>query len=185
MTASLNTREPVVLERDTDAVLIPAGTPVRIPAGTEVVITQALGGTFTVFVNGNLARIEAKDADALGVEVEQQAAQPKTADGPVDPDEVWAQLKTCYDPEIPVDVVELGLIYDMTVEPTDEGGNRVKVTMTLTAPGCGMGEYLKADVEQKVRSVKNVTDAEIEMTFDPPWDRDRMSDAAKLALGMY
>lgn len=181
----LNTREPIVLERDTDAVLIPAGTPVRIPAGTEVVITQALGGTFTVFVNGNLARIEAKDADALGIEVERQEAAPKTADGPVDPDAVWAQLKTCYDPEIPVDIVELGLIYGMAVEPTDAGGNLVKVTMTLTAPGCGMGEYLKADVEQKVRSVRNVTDAEVELTFDPPWDRDRMSDAAKLALGMY
>jgi probable FeS assembly SUF system protein SufT len=178
-------REPVILERDTDAVLIPAGQPVRIPGGTEVVITQALGGTFTVFVNGNLARIEAKDADALGIEVETQDDTPETADGPVDQDAVWVQLKTCYDPEIPVDIVELGLIYQLEVEPTDAGGNRVKVLMTLTAPGCGMGEYLKADVEQKVRSVKNVTDVDVEMTFDPPWDRNRMSDAAKLALGMY
>jgi probable FeS assembly SUF system protein SufT len=178
-------REPVILERDTDAVLIPAGQPVRIPGGTEVVITQALGGTFTVFVNGNLARIEAKDADALGIEVETQDDSPKTADGPVDEEEIWAKLKTCYDPEIPVDIVELGLIYELDVDATDAGGNRVKVLMTLTAPGCGMGEYLKADVEQKVRSVKNVTDVDVEMTFDPPWDRNRMSDAAKLALGMY
>lgn len=180
----LNTREPVILERDCDAVLIPAGQPVRIPGGTEVVITQALGGTFTVFVNGNLARIEAKDADALGIEVETAEAASKTADGPVDEQEVWTQLKTCYDPEIPVDIVELGLIYGVEIEPL-EGANRVKVTMTLTAPGCGMGEYLKADVEQKVQSVKNVTETEVELTFDPPWDRDRMSDAAKLALGMY
>lgn len=180
----LNTREPVILERDCDAVLIPAGQLVRIPGGTEVVITQALGGTFTVFVNGNLARIEAKDADALGIEVETTEAVSKTADGPVDEQEVWTQLKTCYDPEIPVDIVELGLIYGVEIEPL-EGANRVKVTMTLTAPGCGMGEYLKADVEQKVQSVKNVTETEVELTFDPPWDRDRMSDAAKLALGMY
>jgi probable FeS assembly SUF system protein SufT len=180
-----NTREPIVLERDTDAVLIPAGTPVRIPGGTEVTVTQALGGTFTVFVNGNLARIDAKDADALGMEVEQQEQAQKTADGPVDEEQVWAQLKTVYDPEIPVDIVELGLIYEMKVTPTDAGGNRVDVTMTLTAPGCGMGEYIKADVEQKVASVKNVTDTNVELTFDPPWDRTRMSDAAKLALGMY
>jgi probable FeS assembly SUF system protein SufT len=180
-----NTREPIVLERDTDAVLIPAGTPVRIPGGTEVTVTQALGGTFTVFVNGNLARIEGKDADALGLEVEAQDQGPKTADGPVDEEQVWAQLKTVFDPEIPVDIVELGLIYEMKVTPTDTGGNRVDVTMTLTAPGCGMGEYIKADVEQKVASVKNVTDTNVELTFDPPWDRTRMSDAAKLALGMY
>lgn len=176
----LHSREPVILERDTDAVLIPAGQPVRIPGGTEVVITQALGGSFTVFVNGNLARIEAKDADALGVEIEQKDAAPKTADGPVDPEQVWAQLKTVYDPEIPVDIVELGLIYDLKIED-----NTVRVVMTLTAPGCGMGEYIAADVEQKVRSVDNVLDAKIELTFDPPWDRTMMSDAAKLALGMY
>jgi probable FeS assembly SUF system protein SufT len=181
----LNTREPIVLERDTDAVLIPAGTPVRIPGGTEVTITQSLGGTFTVFVNGNLARIDGKDADALGLEVETQSAQPKTADGPVDENAVWAQLKTVYDPEIPVDIVELGLIYEMKVTPTDAGGNRVDVTMTLTAPGCGMGEYIKQDVEQKVASVPNVTDTQVELTFDPPWDRTMMSDTAKLALGMY
>lgn len=176
----MHSREPIVLERDTDAVLIPAGQPVRIPGGTEVVITQALGGSFTVFVNGNLARIEAKDADALGVEIEQTDATPKTADGPVDEEQVWAQLKTVYDPEIPVDIVELGLIYDLKVED-----HTVKVVMTLTAPGCGMGEYIAADVEQKVRSVDNVLDAKIELTFDPPWDRTMMSDAAKLALGMY
>ncbi len=173
-------REPVILERDTDAVLIPAGQPVRIPGGTEVVVTQALGGSFTVFVNGNLARIEAKDADALGLEVERQDRTPKTADGPVDEKEVWDVLKTCYDPEIPVDIVELGLIYGLDIED-----NKVKITMTLTAPGCGMGEYLKADVEQKVKLVKNVLDAEVEMTFDPPWDRDRLSETAKLQLGMF
>ena len=181
----LNTREPIVLERDTDAVLIPAGTPVRIPGGTEVTITQALGGTFTVFVNGNLARIDGQDADALGLEVEAKSAQPKTADGPVDENAVWAQMKTVYDPEIPVDIVELGLIYEMKVAPTDAGGNRVDITMTLTAAGCGMGDYIKQDVEQKVASVPNVTDVHVEMTFDPPWDRSRMSDTAKLALGMY
>jgi probable FeS assembly SUF system protein SufT len=180
-----NTREPIILERDTDAVLIPAGTPVRIPGGTEVNITQALGGTFTVFVNGNLARIDGKDADALGLEVETQEQAQKTADGPVDENAVWAQLKTVFDPEIPVDIVELGLIYKMEVEPTDAGGNKVKVVMTLTAPGCGMGEYIKQDVEQKVMSVPNVTDYDVELTFDPPWDRTMMSDNAKLALGMY
>lgn len=173
-------REPIVLERDCDAVLIPAGTPVRIPAGTEAVITQSLGGSFTVFVNGNLAQIDGKDADALGIEVERKDEAPRTADGPVDEDEVWTVLKTCYDPEIPVDIVELGLVYECEVKD-----NAVSVVMTLTAPGCGMGEYLKADVEQKLRALPNVTDVEVELTFDPPWDRDRMSDAAKLALGMF
>lgn len=181
----LNTREPIILERDCDAALIPAGTPVRIPGGTEVVVTQSLGGSFTVFVNGNLARIEGKDADALGLEIEAGTERKKTADGPVDEDALWARMKTCYDPEIPVDIVELGLIYKCKVEPTEAGGNKVSVVMTLTAPGCGMGEYLKADVEQKLRAVPNVTDVDVELTFDPPWDRSRMSEAAKLALGMY
>lgn len=181
----LDTHQTVVLERDCDAVLIPAGTPVSIPGGTEVMITQALGGSFTVFVNGNLARIEGKDADALGMETGAGSDElPKTADGPVDEDELWAQLKTCYDPEIPVDIVELGLIYECSVEPTEAGGNRVSVVMTLTAPGCGMGEFIRADVEQKIRNVKNVTEVDVELTFDPPWDRHRMSDAAKLTLGM-
>ena len=179
-----NTREPIVLERDTDAVLIPAGTPVRIPGGTEVTVTQSLGGTFTVFVNGNLARIDGKDADALGLEIEEQHQGKKTADGPVDEKAVWAQLKTVFDPEIPVDIVELGLIYKMEVTEGD-GTNKVDITMTLTAAGCGMGEYIKQDVENKVATVPNVTDVHVDLTFDPPWDRTMMSDTAKLALGMY
>ena len=179
-----NTREPIILERDTDAVLIPAGTPVRIPGGTEVTVTQSLGGTFTVFVNGNLARIDGKDADALGYEIEQESQQQKTADGPVDENAVWAQLKTVYDPEIPVDIVELGLIYEMKITEGDNT-NRVDITMTLTAAGCGMGEYIKQDVEQKVASVPNVTEVKVDLTFDPPWSREMMSDTAKLALGMY
>jgi probable FeS assembly SUF system protein SufT len=179
--------EKVEILRDVDAVLIPLGTPVTIPEGTLVSITQELGGSFTVIVNANLARIDAANADALGRDATKPATEvaPRTASGPVDEEELWAVLKTCYDPEIPVNIVDLGLVYDCHVVDTDEGGNHVDIVMTLTAPGCGMGPFIVEDVRQKVLSVANVTDVNVELTFEPPWDRSMMSDEAKLQLGLF
>ncbi len=178
----------VTVKRDVNAALIPLGTPVTIPEGSEVHIVQELGGSYTVSVNSNLARIEGKDADALGLhELSPEPADSAThaADGPVNVDEVWEVLKTCYDPEIPVNIVDLGLIYDCLVADSGEVGGRVTVIMTLTAPGCGMGPFIVEDVRSKAASVKNVTDVHVELVFDPPWDRTMMSDEARLQLGMF
>lgn len=183
------TGQMITTTRDIDAILIPLGTPVIIPENAQVAITQELGGTYTVSVNGNLARVEGKDADALGLGDAQQkkavVAEVKTADGPVDEALVWKALKTCYDPEIPVNIVDLGLIYDVLIIDTDEGGNHIEVTMTLTAAGCGMGPFIVDDVRAKTLDIENVTDVHVELVFDPPWDKAMMSDEAKLQLGMF
>lgn len=187
----MSTGDLITITRDVAAVLIPLGTPVTIPEGAQVRITQELGGSYTVSVSGNLARIDGKDADALGDAVatkresEEKKSDAVAADGPVDLDAVWQVLKTCYDPEIPVNIVDLGLVYDAHVVDTDEGGNHVEIIMTLTAPGCGMGPFIVEDVRQKVLSVENVTDVHVELVFDPPWDRSMMSDEARLQLGMF
>lgn len=179
----------VTIKRDVDAALIPLGTPVTIPEGSEVHIVQELGGSYTVSVNSNLVRIDGKDADALGLH--ERTPEPADtdvhphADGPVNVDEVWEILKTCYDPEIPVNIVDLGLIYDCLVAESGETGGKVTVIMTLTAPGCGMGPFIVDDVRNKAASVKNVTDVHVELVFDPPWDRTMMSDEARLQLGMF
>ncbi|NWF35448.1 putative Fe-S cluster assembly protein SufT [Mariprofundus sp. KV] len=185
--------DTITTTRDVDAILIPLGTPVTIPAGALVLITQELGGSYTVSVGGNLARIEGKDADALGLgETDEQkaASAAKTdehiaVDGPVDEQDVWAVLRTCYDPEIPVNIVDLGLVYDVHVVEDDEGGNHVDIVMTLTAPGCGMGPFIVDDVRAKTLSVDNVSGVEVELVFDPAWDRSMMSDEARLQLGMF
>jgi probable FeS assembly SUF system protein SufT len=176
--------ETRTLLRDCEALLVPVGNCVGLHKGTEVVIVQALGGTYTVNVNGNLVRIENKDADALGLEAERIDETPKTADGPVDEEQVWEALRQCYDPEIPVNIADLGLVYKCNIVPL-EGGNRVEVEMTLTAPGCGMGPILVEDVRARLLAVKNVTEVQVELVFDPPWDRSMMSEAAKLQLGMF
>jgi probable FeS assembly SUF system protein SufT len=183
----VTTGELITVSRDVDAILIPLGTPVTIPEGAQVRITQELGGSYTVSVNGNLARIEGKDAEALGqADVsEEKGAEKKAATGPVDKDEIWEVLRTCYDPEIPVNIVDLGLVYDCHIVDTDEGDNHVEVVMTLTAPGCGMGPFIVDDVRQKVLSVDNVSDVHVELVFEPPWDRSMMTDEAKLKLGMF
>lgn len=181
--------EPITVWRDCDAVLIPAGTPISIPEGSVVFITQALGGSYTVNVNGNLARIAPKDADALGFDASEQPVPVKTkelvGDGKVNEDEIWEQLKTCYDPEIPINIVELGLIYQCNITPMGADGNRVDILMTLTAVGCGMGQFLADDVQSKVATVDNVTDVQVELTFDPPWSQEMMSEAAKIQTGLY
>lgn len=181
----------VTTARDCEAILIPVGTPIMVPAGSLVYITQSLGGSYTININGNLARVAPKDADALGMEatagasVDDPARRPLTGDGTVDEALVWGQLKTCYDPEIPIDIVELGLVYKCEITPKQGGGNHVEVLMTLTAPGCGMGEFLAEDVRNKVAQVGNVTSVNVELTFDPPWSQEMMSEAARLATGMY
>ncbi|MBN4078420.1 putative Fe-S cluster assembly protein SufT [Gammaproteobacteria bacterium AH-315-C21] len=174
----------IPLKRDCKATLIPVGTEITIPSATQVVVTQALGGSFTVNVAGNLARIAGEDADALGLEYTLIKKDITDVDGPVDIEQVWEQLRTCYDPEIPVNIVELGLIYECKTTELEDGGNQVNITMTLTAPGCGMGPILVDDAHSKVMSVKNVTEVHCELVFDPPWDQGMMSEAARLQTGL-
>ncbi|MFO8141069.1 MAG: putative Fe-S cluster assembly protein SufT [Marinobacter sp.] len=176
-------REVVLTKREVEARLVPSGTEIMIPSDTFVTITQSLGGTFTVAVNGNLARIEGQNADALGKQpLESSFETPE--DGSVNENQVWEALRNCYDPEIPVNVVELGLIYNCTIENGAEGGNHVHITMTLTAAGCGMGPVITEDVKFKVEHVPNVDKVTVELTFDPPWNNDMLTDEAKLELGM-
>lgn len=177
----MNSVEIILLRRDCDAFLIPSGARIYLPQGSEVTITQSLGGSYTVNIYGNLARIEGKDADALGKEIV-VTIDHQSVDIALD-DLVWIQLKTCYDPEIPVNIVDLGLIYSCVVTPLQEK-NRVDITMTLTAPGCGMGPVLAAEVKQKILAVRDIGDVNVEIVFDPPWDQSRMSDVAKLQLGL-
>lgn len=182
---SANEGDTVVLKRDTPAVLIPAGTPVNVPEGTEVRITQALGGTYTLNIHGNLVRIEGKDADAIGVDPEElKTAQAEDPNDPLTEEKIWEAMKRVYDPEIPVNIVELGLIYELALSKGEDGGNHIYIEMTLTAPGCGMGDFLRQDVINNVGALPGVDSLDVEMVFDPPWDFSRMSEAAKLQLGV-
>ena len=176
--------EPVTFSRDCDAVLIPSGDPVTLPAGTYGFLTQALGGSFTVYIEGNLFRIAGIDADAIGKEPLKPPEVPENASESDIEAVVWEQLRTCFDPEIPINVVDLGLIYECVVEPTDDGKRVVYVKMTLTAPGCGMGDILAADVREKIELVPTVERAEVELVFDPPWNQSMMSEAARLEAGL-
>ena len=179
--------EPVRFERDCPAVMVPQGENVTLPAGSIGYITQALGGSWTVFVEGNLFRIAGRDADAIGKEPPLEIELP---DGAGDEDVerlVWKQLRTCFDPEIPINVVDLGLVYSAEVKPSPEqaGKRLVEVRMTLTAPGCGMGEILVDDVRSKLELIPTVAEADVELVFDPPWTREMMSEAARLETGMF
>jgi probable FeS assembly SUF system protein SufT len=176
--------EPVTLRRACEAVMVPLGDTVNLPAGLDVAITQSLGGSFTVYVDGNLYRIAGKDADALGREPEPAPEIPVGATQEQIEALVWDQMKSCYDPEIPIDVVELGLIYDCSLKTVAEGRYEVDVVMTLTAPGCGMGGVLVADVKDKVEHIPVVDVARVELVFDPPWNASMMSEAARLQTGM-
>ena len=170
--------------RDVVASEIPAGTKFTIPAGARLQITQSLGGSYTVMVPmGYLARIDGKDADAIGEKPERKPTDKARAEKPVE-DLCWDQLRTCYDPEIPVNIVDLGLVYRVQLTPLPEGGNKVEVTFTLTAPGCGMGDVLREDIRQKLLTVPGIHEADVQILFDPPWSRSMMSAAAKLQLGM-
>src|SRR3989442_14246652 len=173
---------PIVLARDCDAKRIRSGACGVLPGGQRVEIAQSLGGQFTVTTDGGgLFRIAGKDADALGQQP--AAAAAAAVEGPFDEQRVWEQLKTVFDPEIPVNLVDLGLIYRCEAVPLPEGGHRVEVDMSMTAPGCGMGDVLKEDVRRKIQGLPGVHDARVEVVWDPPWDPSRMSDAARLQLG--
>jgi len=170
-------QDTIEVQRDCEATLIPSGVKVTLQKGSLVYITQALGNSYTVYVNGNLARVAGKDGDALNMII-MDDLDVNEMDGTAE-DKVWELLKTCFDPEIPVNVVDLGLVYECKID-----GGQVEIKMTLTAPGCGMGPVLIADVEQKIRGIREVTDVKIELVFEPPWNRSMMSDVAKLQLGM-
>jgi probable FeS assembly SUF system protein SufT len=182
--------EQKILTRDVEASVVPIGTKVTLQKGETAHITQSLGGTYTVIVNGNMFRIESKDADALGLEVTAASAS-TTAAAPTGPltqeqleKKVWESLKTCYDPEIPVNIVDLGLIYDCHLTPIGENNYKADVKMTLTAPGCGMGPVLAQDVQNKLISLEPIDEANVELVWDPPWNQGMMTEAAKLQLGL-
>jgi len=179
----MQSHKQVTTTRDIEAAEIPSGTKIRIASGTSVAIVQSLGGSFTVLTPyGYMARVDGKDGDAIGEQVLEEnaaAGSDKTVE-----ELCWDQLKTCYDPEIPVNIVDLGLVYKCAVTPLPDGGNKVEVRFTLTAPGCGMGDVLREDIRKKIASVPGVSEADVQVLFDPPWNLGMMSDAAKLQLGM-
>jgi probable FeS assembly SUF system protein SufT len=176
--------EPVVLKRDVQAIVVPAGMQIDLQKGALVYITQAMGGSFTIYHEGNLFRIAGEDADSLGKEPLTPPVLPENATDEEFTKLVWDQMRTIYDPEIPVNIVDLGLIYDCKVARDTNGDRSVTVIMTLTAPGCGMGEILVEDVREKVSIIPTVAKTEVELVFDPPWDRDMMTEAAQLELGL-
>ena len=173
-------KESIRLLRDVDAYMIPSGDEVKLLAGNLVKVTQALGGNYTVIMNGNMVQITSENADALGIELkEEKTTKPK---GDLE-QQIWDQLKTCYDPEIPVNIVELGLIYDLKIEDSQEG-KEVMIKMTLTAPGCGMGPVIADEVDRKVNGLEGVENVSVELVWEPMWNRDMMSEEAQLELGM-
>lgn len=169
--------------REVEATLIPSGTKVKLQQGTQAFVTQALGNSYTVYVNGNLVRIAGTDGDALGLVI-LDLPDVNEMEGSIE-DKIWTQLKTSYDPEIPVNIVDLGLVYECNILPLGMNDFCVEIKMTLTAVGCGMGPVLIGEVEEKIRQIHGVTDVNVELVFDPPWNRDKMSDEAKLQLGMF
>src|ERR1043166_8980673 len=175
----------VELTRDCEASEIPAGTVTTLPAGTPVDITQTLGGSYTVHaMGGGLFRIAAKDADALGLKAEAQTAQAAAVEGPVDEKAIWEILRNCYDPEIPVNIVDLGLVYDMKIAPLPSGRSAVAVKMTLTAPGCGMGGAIAGDAQQKLMGLPGVEEANVEIVWDPPWHQSMITEQGRKVLGL-
>lgn len=178
-------KRAVFLSRDTFALMVPSGARVMLHQGTEVEITQSLGNAFSVNVFGNLMRIDGRDADALGEVVTDPLAD--LPDGATVDDKVMAQLHTVYDPEIPVNIVDLGLIYrvDINKDPNNPDCYQVDIDMTLTAPGCGMGPVIAGEAKGRIETIPEVSRVHVEMVFDPPWDQDKMSDVAKLQLGMF
>jgi probable FeS assembly SUF system protein SufT len=173
------------LSREVIATQIPSGDRTPLPAGTQVMIHQTLGGSFTVQSDFGLFRIDNKDADALGEKIADTAVSAATLDGGApDPEAIWDQLKMVYDPEIPVNIVDLGLVYSMDIEKKDDGGHKVQVAMTLTAPGCGMGPAIAEDAKSKILLVPGVSDADVRITWDPPWNQQMISEEGKMKLGL-
>ena len=176
------------LSRDAEAIQIPSGNKTTIPAGTQGVITQTLGGSYTIATYQGLARIAEKDLDALGLNRPQPSngTTPSSTGtvGEVDDKAVWDQLRQCYDPEIPVNIVDLGLVYDCQLKPSENGGTKVEVKMTLTAPGCGMGPAIAHDAQSKIMSIEGVDEAQVDLVWDPPWNQNMISEAGRMKLGM-
>jgi probable FeS assembly SUF system protein SufT len=177
--------EPFVVNREVRAVMVPAGVEVNLKPGQAGYITQALGGSFTVYLEGNLFRISGGDADAIGKESVKTPELPPNATEEDVRKLAWDQMRSCYDPEIPINIVELGLVYECDVKSNDDGTRTVEIQITLTAPGCGMGDVLVDDVKDKVQLIPTVREARVELTFDPPWNQTMMSEAARLQTGMF
>jgi len=179
--------EETELTRDVEAIQIPSGDLIHLPTGTKVMITQSLGGTYTVATQFGLARIKAENADALGIDLEaeknkQSAAEEAIAQGDKE-GAVWEQLKLVFDPEIPVNIVDLGLVYDCQIKE-EEGESNVEVKMTLTAPGCGMGPTIAADAQSKILMLDGIDNAQVDLVWDPVWNQDMISEEGKMKLGM-
>jgi probable FeS assembly SUF system protein SufT len=176
--------EPITLSRACEVIEIPSGIRGSLPAGAVVRIMQSLGSGYTVTTDrGYMYRVDAKDTDAVGLSNALTAQAPAVHEGALTKQMVWDQLKTVYDPEIPVNIVDLGLVYSCVIAPLEQDGNRIHIKMSMTAPGCGMGNVLKADVESKLSRLPGVKEVYVEVVFDPPWHPGLMSDAAKLQLG--
>jgi probable FeS assembly SUF system protein SufT len=177
--------EPFVVNREVKAVIVPAGQEVNLKPGQAGYITQSLGGSFTLYIDGNLFRLSGEDADAIGQE---KMAAPELAPGASEEDVkklAWDQMRTCYDPEIPINIVDLGLVYECEVQLREDGTRTVDVKITLTAPGCGMGDILVDDVRDKIGRIPTVSEVRVELTFDPPWNQSMMTEAARLQTGMF
>jgi probable FeS assembly SUF system protein SufT len=177
--------EPFIVNREVRAVLVPAGAEVKLKPSQTGYITQALGGSFTVYVEGNLFRIAGEDAEAIGKQAVKAPELPPNATEEDVRKLAWDQMRTCYDPEIPINIVDLGLVYECNVTPNEDGTRTVEVQITLTAPGCGMGDILVADVRDKIGRIPTVREARVSLTFDPPWNQSMMSEAARLQTGMF
>ena len=180
----MNGNNEIELKRDCEAIQIPAGLKTTIPAGTRVIITQSLGGSYTIACDYGLFRISEENAEALGLEPRSSLEKGEKAGEQVDEEEVWEQLRTVYDPEIPVNIVDLGLVYDCQVVTSPDSGTRVDVKMTLTAPGCGMGPAIAQDARYKILTIPGVDEADVELVWDPPWNQHMISEAGKMKLGL-
>ncbi|MEN8259473.1 MAG: putative Fe-S cluster assembly protein SufT [Pseudomonadota bacterium] len=181
----MNERETIVLQRDVNVILIPDGTHATLKKGEFVTLHQALGTNYTVVTeNGYMVRIASADSDALGKDPHMLKTLVSETDPEAVEQNVWEVLKTVYDPEIPVNIVDLGLVYHCDVKPVAEGKNHVNIMMTLTAPGCGMGPILQSDVEKGVKSLPGVESVNVEIVLDPPWSQDMMSEVARIQLGL-
>jgi probable FeS assembly SUF system protein SufT len=174
--------KPIILSREVEGTAIPSGSKFMMEKGTEVMIVQSLGGTHTVSSRYGLSRIESKDEDTLGIET--KSDEKDAIDGEVTEEHVWSKLKTVYDPEIPVNIVDLGLVYSLEMAAHDGGGKRVKIKMTLTAPGCGMGPVIQADAQHKILNLPGITEADAELVWDPPWNQEMISEVGKMKLGL-
>ncbi|MGJ8722990.1 MAG: putative Fe-S cluster assembly protein SufT [Roseibacillus sp.] len=179
--------EEIALSREVTAVQIPSGDSITLPAGTPVVVTQTLGGTYTVATSSGLARISSEDTDALGVDLEAKKEKAVIDEAMANAsleEQIWHQMKQVYDPEIPVDIVNLGLVYDCAIDEADPEEVKVHVKMTLTAPGCGMGPVIAADAQARIMTLDNIGEAEVEVVWEPAWNQDMISEEGKMKLGM-